>query len=162
MNGLLKGAPRRLRLAAAAFAAAAALVFGAGVAPAFALSGHQLDGTYPDASGSYCMNGASRIYQAPIRVGGTGASVGTFEVWYSSSCGTNWVRAYNGSPFAHTFKTIRWLNNPPYREQETDYAWGWTYSGQIYAPGSTCIHADVLILNQNTGDFYAWAGVNLC
>jgi len=149
---------RQIAVLVTSAAAAMAFAIGTGIAPASAATGYGLDGTLPDGAGSYCMNGASVIYSTPIRVGGTGAQVGTMQIRYSSSCGTNWVRAENESPYLQTAKSI--YRDPSPTDQwvhDTDFTYGWSYSRQIYAPGATCIHADVIIDN-----FYAWAGANIC
>ena len=151
----------RAKVIISAMAVALAVMAG-GVAPANAVSGYGYDGTDPSTGATNCVTGSTAIYPAPIRVGGTGASVGTMQVWYSPSCGTNWVRAYTGSSYTQVIKTSRREpNTPPFTETETDFGAGWSYSMQVYAPGATCVHADTVILGPS-GDFYAWAGVNLC
>jgi hypothetical protein len=148
-------------MAAASMAGAVALVLLGGATPA---SAHWLDNTFPDAPGSYCMNGAYVIYSGDITVGEyPGAPVvGTMQVWYSPGCGTNWVRALNNSPYLKITKAIRHEPADGVGIDETDWANGWSYSEQIYAPGSQCVHATALIWNTSTGDFYAWDGVILC
>ena len=131
------------------------------LAPASAATGYGLDGTDPGTTG--CLAGSSRISSMPIRVDGTGAIVGAMDVWYSPTCGTNWVRANNATGATLTvIKTInRDPNNPPFYEYEADVVNGWSYSMQVYAPGATCVYATAVILGTD-GDFYAWAGGKIC
>lgn len=58
------------------------------------------------------------------------------DIYYSRSCGTNWVRVTQNPFGGKTFKSI-WTSK--YTELETDYGYGASYSMQVYAPGSTRI-----------------------
>lgn len=68
------------------------------------------------------------------------------EVYYSRSCGTNWLRV-NQNPFGgNAFKSI-WTSS--YTENETDYGYGSSYSMQVYAPGTTSVGIQVLLKDKS-------------
>ena len=110
-----------------------------GAAPAHA-AGYSYDGTLPNtAAGGYCATGSSQITpDYPIKVGGTGATVGYVNVRYSPSCGTNWVTMYTSLTGYTQAKGID-RASPIYFHYEQDPGAGSTFSPQVYAPGSTCI-----------------------
>jgi len=59
------------------------------------------------------------------------------DVYYSRSCGTNWVRVTQ-NPFGGTaFKSIY---TSSYTVNEYDRGYGSSYSMQVYAPGSTRVN----------------------
>ena len=58
------------------------------------------------------------------------------DIYYSRSCGTNWVRVTQNPFGGITYKAI-WTSS--YFEEEVDYGYGSSYSMQVYAPGSTQI-----------------------
>ena len=125
-------------------------------APAQA-AGYGYDGTDPASTG--CATGSTAIASFPIKVNGTGSTVATLEVRYSSACGTNWVRINNTVSGMFVNKWIQRTSSPVYTQEDTDTNVGWSYGMQVYAPGSTCIQVDgVLIYNDGNNDPYAWSG----
>lgn len=134
-------ARRVVSVAIAALILPATLLIGA--APA---SAHPLDGTDPGAS-PYCATGSVPIYSTPIYSDFTGAQIGTMEVRYSPSCGTNWVRVNNTLGY-NAHKSIFIVGGAS--DDEDDWGPGWSYGMQIYAPGSTCIYASAHIDDGNT------------
>lgn len=139
-------AKHRLRIAAAVLAGAALLTGASGTSTSepsesqFApLSGYGYDGTNPATTG--CANSSYAIWSTPIKTS-NGQQVGTLEVRYSTACGTNWVRMQNNSPAPLvSVKSIERRTSPRFWETESDYpSQGWTYSMQVYAPGSTCVY----------------------
>jgi hypothetical protein len=123
--------------AAGALAVAAALV--AAPTSAQATSGTGYDGTDPASTG--CVNSGQKIFTRDLQ-DYDGLYAGTFEVWYSSACGTNWVRAYQPYNGGTSYKTITrnaQAGLPSFTETETDPGAGWSYSMQVYAPGNTSI-----------------------
>lgn len=64
------------------------------------------------------------------------------EVYYSRSCGTNWIRV-NQNPFGGNAKKTIWANGSRFTEIETDYGYGSSYSMQVYAPGNTPVNVAV-------------------
>ena len=128
-----------------------------GAAPAQA-SGFGYDGTYPGA----CATGSVVAASYPILTSG-GVSVGTEEVRYSPSCGTNWVRAYTTLSGYSMDKIITRTSSPYYQTTpEFDPSPGWSYSPQVYAPGSTCIVAQVYMYPAGGGPFYGSSTHAVC
>lgn len=94
----------------------------ASVVPAHALSGSGYNNTLPYETG--CGAGAYVISSRAIHGG-------TVSMVYSPGCGTNWVEWYG--PVTWTQKGM--TNGSVSTTKEQDYA-GWSYSRQIYAPGT--------------------------
>ncbi len=116
-------------------------------------AGPQHHGTNPATTG--CANGSQAIASHPVR-DASGGVVTNVEVRYSPSCGTNWVRLYNPVPNTTAHKFIR-TSGGAWLPDEADYGQVWSYSMQVYAPGSTCIEYSVTIENAsyqaNTGPY---------
>ncbi|CAM3463670.1 DUF2690 domain-containing protein [Tsukamurella hominis] len=85
-----------------------------------------------------CANGAQTIWSSNY------LGVGTVEVRYSPSCGTNWVRVTGATNRASeagiTSPASGWQWSPSYGRSPSSY---WT--PMVYAPGSTCIQFRVKI-----------------
>lgn len=63
------------------------------------------------------------------------------DVYYSRTCGTNWVRV-TSNPFGGVaYKSITVATIGGFREDEADRTYGASYSMQVYAPGSTPVLA---------------------
>jgi hypothetical protein len=60
------------------------------------------------------------------------------DVYYSYSCGTNWIRV-SKNPFGGLTKKNLSLVNSSTTLVENDYGYGSSYSMQVYAPGTTRI-----------------------
>ncbi|WNV87201.1 DUF2690 domain-containing protein [Umezawaea sp. Da 62-37] len=121
---------------------AAGLVTGAVLAGApVAQAGPQHHGTNPATTG--CANGSTAIASRPV-TDAYGAHVTDVEVRYSASCGTNWIRLYNPVPGTTAYKSIR-AQGGDWLPVEADGGTVWSYSMQVYAPGSTCIEFSVMI-----------------
>ena len=125
--------PKKLLFAVAAATAAVALSTGT------AQAGPQHYGTDPAATG--CNQNAALIATRGIETE-YGQVVSYVDVYYSYSCQTNWIRVRSNPAGGAAIKAIRsdvgdWLPN------EVDYGYGSSYSMQVYAPGSTCVHFQV-------------------
>lgn len=122
--------------------AALIIAVGLGIAPALTVStaqaatGFGLDGSDPAATG--CATGSYPIGGRDLHAG-NGQLVAHLEVRYSPKCGTNWVRMYNYTSVGASLKSIQRKSSPSYWETEYDPVSGWSYSMQVYAPGSTCV-----------------------
>ncbi len=137
------------RFTALTVTAATALLLTVGAAPAHA-AGYGYDGTNPTtAAGGYCVNGSYAIASYPITNYSGGATVGTLEVRYSPACGTNWVRINNTLSGYEAVKHITRTASPYFHEEERDWATGWSYSMQVYAPGSTCVIVEGYLVNSS-------------
>lgn len=141
----------RVTRGGATLAAVIGLVFAVGVAPA---SAHPLDGTDP--AGTGCASGSVVIYSQALINGFDNSRIGTMEVRYSPTCGTNWVRVDNWLGY-NAHKTIFIVGGAS--DDEDDWGPGWSYGMQIYAPGSTCIYAyahidDGFTVLASTGNVY--------
>ncbi len=130
-------------LATAAFAT---LIANSGTAAA----GPQHHGTDPAATGcnQNAYLAATRAIQTEL-----GQVVTYVDVYYSNSCQTNWIRVRSNPAGGATIKDI-WADGLPALPSEIDYGSGSSYSMQVYAPGSTCIHFQVH-LNYPDGRHYA-------
>ncbi|MFB8275197.1 DUF2690 domain-containing protein [Nocardia colli] len=130
-----KSTRRGTRAALAASAVALAMIANPGAASA----GPQHHGTDPAATG--CNQNA---YLAATRAIQTesGQVVSYVDVYYSNSCATNWIRVRSNPAGGATVKDI-WADGRPGLPTEVDYGSGSSYSMQVYAPGSTCIHFQV-------------------
>lgn len=118
---------RKLRIASGLAAAVLPLSI------ATAADAHSLDGTLPYGQ-TNC--GASKKLIPNGRVWTRG---GTISVYWSN-CGTNWVE-WSG-PSTYVFKEIHTATVWP--EGEGDYG-PWSYSKQVYAPGTTAVGGQVTI-----------------
>lgn len=116
-----------------------------------ALAGPEHHNTNPATTG--CATGSSAIATRPV-TDGSGATVTTVEVRYSPSCGTNWIRLYNPVPGTTAYKSIR-VQGGAWLPVEADPGTVWSYSMQVYAPGSSCIEFSVTIQG---GSYYASTG----
>jgi len=142
------------------------LIFsGVMLTPAHALaatcSGNGCNGTDPASTG--CNQNAYLAKRLPILDMQYGLAIWqTYaDVYYSNTCGTNWVRVTQNPYGGGTYKYIESLNpngSTKYLETETDYGYGSSYSMQVYAPGSTKIRVYAKLFN-TSGGAEAWTGV---
>lgn len=83
------------------------------------------------------------------------------QVYYSRSCGTNWIRV-TGNPYGGaTYKMIQSLNSngtPRFTETEIDYGTGASYSMMVYAPGSTPVQFYGKVFDK-AGNAQAWSSI---
>lgn len=136
------------RLAALLIFAGCTMMAG-GSDPAGAAASHY--GTDPYYSG--CSGNSFEYTSWPIVDMDTGANVSTVRVRYSRTCGTNWI-VVDGNPYGgDTLKTLT-ADNAPGVLNEYDWGTGWSYSMQVYAPGSTCIYVAVHLMD-TSGEFRA-------
>lgn len=81
------------------------------------------------------------------------------QVYYSNTCGTNWVRV-TGNPYGGaTYKMIQSLHSngtPMFTEEETDYGYAASYSMMVYAPGSTPVRLYAKVFD-TAGNAQAWS-----
>ncbi|MFE2757952.1 hypothetical protein ACFXGA_38710 [Actinosynnema sp. NPDC059335] len=139
---------RRPTMRAAALALCAA-VMGLGsalAAPAAQAAGTGYNNTDPYATG--CNVGASPIhyYYPP---GG-----GRFTMFYSGNCGTNWIQ-WDG-PNVCTWKRVQSAYGS-WTKWESDHA-TWSYSMQIYAPGTTSVDVEWAVGSTEFGGGRCFAG----
>jgi hypothetical protein len=132
---------KQYKAALAALGVAAVLTLAVGAAPATA---HPLDNTDP---GAGCATGSQVIKTTPIVSDFTSAQIGTMEVRYSPSCGTNWVRVNNSIGY-NAHKSIFIVGGAS--DDADDWGPGWSYGMQIYAPGSTCVYVSAQIDDGDT------------
>lgn len=135
----------RVRLAAAMVVTAMALTTAAMQPADAAATGYRLDRTDPAqtgcATGAYSFGGRN-LYSS------NGTRVAYMEVRYSPKCLTNWVRVYNYTYIGDTLKSIQRKQKPSVWVTTPDTTHGWTYSMQVYAPGSTCVYVGVALLGK--------------
>jgi hypothetical protein len=62
------------------------------------------------------------------------------NVYYSRSCGTNWIQITSNPYGGLTYKEIQVATPGGYRQVESDWGYGSSYGMMVYAPGSTAIH----------------------
>ncbi len=100
-------------------------------------SGSGCNGKDPVVTG--CTASAYLAKQFPIRrvSDGTVVSGVYLQVYYSNTCGTNWVRVNKNPYCGKVVKVIDVAKVDGYHEVETDTTCGASYSMQVYAPGST-------------------------
>jgi len=120
------------------------LLVGAGAAPAFATSGYGYDGTNP--ASTPCANDAETLpgYPKDIYSPDGTTEVGTYEIRYSPSCGTNWLRVDNFYPSGTALVRMLFGRDGAsgyYLDDETANGDMWT--PQVYAPGSTCVDYEI-------------------
>lgn len=138
----LETAPRRRRFArigslATALAATALLALGT-ASPANAAGWH----TNTDPYSTGCANSKNLLSTKAV-------SGGTARVYWSSVCGTNWVE-YSG--INQWVKKRTFSNDMNYggsTQWENDLG-AWSYSMQVYAPGTTYMEATVIINGKTT------------
>jgi hypothetical protein len=130
--------------------AATTALIGALAGPANA--GASDNGTDPSTAPHYCNTNAGLIATRPIETE-LGQVVSYVDVYYSYSCQTNWIRVRNNPAGGAAIKVIG-SDAAPWPPAEIDYGPGSSYSMQVYAPGSTCIHFSVH-LNYPDGSHYA-------
>lgn len=129
----------RKTLAGLLFAVVALFGLNLSAPTANAASGTGFDGTDPISTG--CVNSGQLISERAVNTW-QGENAGTVQVWYSSACGTNWVRTWTRYDEGNSNKNIeRPAQNGlhAFAEHEGDLGGGWSYSMQVYAPGSTQI-----------------------
>ncbi len=86
-----------------------------------------------DPYGTGCNVGASPIHDYYVPGGGR------FRMYYSGTCGTNWIQWENG-PNVCTWKRVQSAYGS-WTQWERDHA-AWSYSMQIYAPGNTSVDVE--------------------
>jgi hypothetical protein len=150
---------RQLRLGVVVAGLALAAVVTAGSAAVAAGPGYGYDGTDPYATG--CANNASVVASGSV-VTFSGNTVGTAKLFYSWSCGTNWiwvktsVGSPGGSPGEITTNVYR---SSPYHEEP--FTWHGVYpsgavswSNMIFAP-SSCAYG-VADIDSDFGEGTVW------
>ncbi len=99
--------------------------------------------TTKDSAGTPCNVNASQIATRPILDRNTGQQVASIQIFYSWSCGANWIRVtnnpYGGNTTKNIFSSLGGWNS------EVDPGYGSSYSMMVYAPGTTQIHGDVTL-----------------
>lgn len=143
---------RMARVALLALVAAGATLLPAGPATA---AQHTWDLTNP--ANTTCANDARTLagYPKPIMYGTS--QVGTYEIRYSPSCGTNWLRVNNWYPSGAAKVRMIFAREGGSGYRITDEtANGAMWTPQLYAPGSTCIAYQVFVTTN--GEPYASRG----
>ncbi|MFE3280023.1 DUF2690 domain-containing protein [Nocardia sp. NPDC059239] len=123
-----------------------------------ATAGPQHNGTDPAATGcnQNAYLAATRAIQTEL-----GQVVSYVDAYYSNSCQTNWIRVRSNPAGGAAVKDI-WADGQAALPTEIDYGSGSSYSMQVCAPGSTCIHFQVHLKypnGQNYAETYT-AGAN--
>jgi hypothetical protein len=142
---------RGQRLIAAAVAALALLVGTATAASAEGTSGgsNYYDGKDPAWTG--CNANASQIATRPINDRTTGQQVSTIQIFYSWSCGTNWIRVtgnpYGGNTTKYIDSSLGGWNS------EWDEGYGSSYSMMVYAPGDANISGYVYLFEPGINEW---------
>ena len=139
------GSARRRTAPVATLTALAILGATLGFAPAAQASGTGYNNTDP--YGTHCNVGASKIHTR--YVGG-----GQLDMFFSGSCGTNWIQ-WTG-PNVCTWKRVQSAYGS-WTQWERDQA-AWSYSMQIYAPGSTSVEVEYAVTNAGYGGGTCGAG----
>ncbi|WP_157978295.1 MULTISPECIES: DUF2690 domain-containing protein [Nocardia] len=106
-----------------------------------AVAGPQHHGTNPSAGPDFCNQNGYLAATRPIETE-LGQVVTYVDVYYSNSCQTNWIRVRENPAGGATIKTI-WADGQPGPFTEQDNGSDSSYSMQVYAPGTTCIHFQV-------------------
>lgn len=121
---------------------------------AVSCSGNGCNGKDPAATG--CNQNAYLAKRFPfydnygIILSPYSSSTPYMDIYYSRSCGTNWVRVTNNPYGGTTYKEIQSLNSnntAKYTETESDWGYGSSYSMMVYAPGTTHIRAWAKVSN---------------
>jgi hypothetical protein len=83
-------------------------------------------------------------YPKPIMYAAA-TQVGTYEVRYSPSCGTNWLRVNNW--YSSGYASVRMIfgRDGNYSTITDETANGVMWTPQVYAPGSTCVAYQVFV-----------------
>jgi len=143
-----------------AVASVAVAVFG--IAQPAAASGYGYDGQDPFATGCASSKTPVGTFDLLAQLG-DGTSVGTGTLWYSTSCGTNWVsvRARYASPPSPPFgiTTNIYRNSPP-GQAEFPWTQPWvagavSWSDMLYAP-VVCVYALGAVDNTDHGEGWGW------
>lgn len=104
---------------------------------------HYYDGKDPRTDGCNAVGSASQIATRPIRNRETGQDVASIQIFYSTKCGTNWIRV-TGNPYGGaTTKNIS--SSLGGWSSERDLGYGASHSMMVYAPGNTRIEGDVVL-----------------
>lgn len=146
---------RFLLLTTAALAAPALLMGSSGIAAADSVSDgpSSYDGADPSATG--CNVDAAQIDSVPIVDRRSGAEVAQAQVFYSYSCGTNWIRVtenpYGGNATKYVESDAGGWNS------ESDAGAGSSYSMMVHAPGNTAISGYVYLFAPGVNEWNARA-----
>jgi hypothetical protein len=109
---------------------------------AVSCSGSGCTGKNPATTG--CSKNASLIRRYYFANSNTGISYIypndiELDVYYSYSCGTNWIRVTKNPFGGLTRKNLSLVSSKTSILVENDYGYGASYSMQVYAPGTTRI-----------------------
>ncbi|MEV6521649.1 hypothetical protein AB0M43_06920 [Longispora sp. NPDC051575] len=97
-------------------------------------------GTNPYLAPNYCSQNSSWIARRSVETE-LGQIVAWANVYFSSRCQTNWVTV-DGNPTGGDSYKVIWTDGNRSLEA-TDRTTLWTYTMQVYAPGSTCVNFHV-------------------
>jgi hypothetical protein len=100
-------------------------------------SGASCNGKDPSTTG--CTANAYMVGQYPVRRTSDGAVIaGVYmQLYYSNTCGTNWMRINKNPYCGNVYKYIAVAVQGGTVETENDKTCGASYTMQVYAPGST-------------------------
>ncbi|CCH32965.1 putative secreted protein [Saccharothrix espanaensis DSM 44229] len=141
----------RRRLAAALVTALAFLMASVTSAQAEGANGgsNYYDGKDPAATG--CNVNASQIATRPILDRNTGQQVASIQIFYSWSCGANWIRVtgnpYGGNATKYIASSLGGWNS------EWDPGYGSSYSMMVYAPGTAQINGYVYLFEPGINEW---------
>ena len=109
------------------------------------------DGKNPATTG--CNKSASLIATRPIKSLATGKTVTNIEIYYSSTCRTNWIRVPSNPYLGPTVKFIR-SDRGGWNSEVDDHGNTISYSMMVYAPGDTGIDGYVYLDGPVSGDYW--------
>ncbi|MBN6034193.1 DUF2690 domain-containing protein [Amycolatopsis sp. 195334CR] len=140
------------RLVAALAAVVAAVTLTSTAAQAEGVSGgsNYYDGRDPTAPPA-CNVNASQIATRPILDRTTGQQVASIQIFYSWSCGANWIRVtgnpYGGNATKYIESSLGGWNS------EWDPGYGSSYSMMVYAPGTAQISGYVYLFEPGINEW---------
>jgi hypothetical protein len=104
-------------------------------------SGNGCNGKDPAATGCNANAYLAKRTQFISAATGNKISGAYMDIYYSRTCGTNWVRV-TANPFGGiALKVIDVAKTGGFHEDESDWGAGSSYSMMVYAPGSTPVQA---------------------
>lgn len=141
------------KVVAVVLAAAAVTTFGAAPAQAEGTSGgsNYYDGKDPRTDNCNGAGNASQIATRPVLERDTGHQVATLQIFYSSRCGSNWIRVtanpYGGNATKYIESSLGGWNS------EWDPGYGSSFSMMVYAPGTTRINGYVYLFEPGINEW---------
>ena len=112
---------------------------------------HYYDGKDPRTDNCNGSGNASQIAARPVLERDTGRQVATLQIFYSSRCGTNWIRVtanpYGGNATKYIASSLGGWNS------EWDPGYGSSFTMMVYAPGNTHIDGYVYLFEPGINEW---------